>query len=52
MNYVLVQVLKPISRLGGITFGRTTEGFEIPRPDYKKTVESFEEARNLAEPKM
>ncbi|KAI9783102.1 MAG: hypothetical protein M1839_004271 [Geoglossum umbratile] len=44
-------VLKPISRLGGITFCRNTEGFEIPRPDYKKTMESSEEARNLAEPK-
>ncbi|KAJ6111099.1 hypothetical protein N7486_003334 [Penicillium sp. IBT 16267x] len=27
-----LKVLKPISRLGGITYGRTTEVFEIPRP--------------------
>jgi flavin reductase (DIM6/NTAB) family NADH-FMN oxidoreductase RutF len=27
-----LSVLKPISRLGGITYGRTTESFEIPRP--------------------
>ncbi|KAF2714889.1 flavo protein-like protein oxygenase [Pleomassaria siparia CBS 279.74] len=27
-------VLKPISRLGGIAYGRVTESFELPRPDY------------------
>ncbi|PLN83452.1 hypothetical protein BDW42DRAFT_164931 [Aspergillus taichungensis] len=27
-----LKVLKPISRLGGIQYGRTTEAFEIPRP--------------------
>lgn len=27
--------LKPVSRLGGITYGRTILGFEIPRPVYK-----------------
>ncbi|KIX94021.1 uncharacterized protein Z520_10358 [Fonsecaea multimorphosa CBS 102226] len=27
-------VLRPVSRLGGITYGRTTEAFEIPRPKY------------------
>jgi hypothetical protein len=32
------KVLKPISRLGGITYGRTTEGLEIPRPDWEETV--------------
>lgn len=30
------QVLRPISRLGGITYGRVTEGFELLRPDYEK----------------
>ena len=28
--------LKPLSRLGGISYGRTTEGFELPRPDWEK----------------
>ncbi|MCJ1448724.1 MAG: hypothetical protein MMC23_009241 [Stictis urceolatum] len=28
-------VLKPVSRLGGITYGRTTDGYELPRPDYE-----------------
>ena len=32
------QVLRPISRLGGITYGRTTEAFELPRPDFDKDV--------------
>ncbi|KAJ5997918.1 hypothetical protein N7522_009578 [Penicillium canescens] len=29
-----LNVLKPVSRLGGITYGRTTEVIEIPRPQY------------------
>lgn len=32
------QVLRPISRLGGITYGRTTEAFELTRPDFEKDV--------------
>lgn len=32
-----LEVLKPISRLGGISYGRTTETFEIPRPQYTDT---------------
>ena len=27
-----------MSRLGGITYGRTTEAFELPRPDFAKDV--------------
>ncbi|KOS40012.1 hypothetical protein ACN38_g9121 [Penicillium nordicum] len=33
-NVVDLKVLKPISRLGGISYGRTTEAIEIPRPEY------------------
>lgn len=29
-----LNVLKPISRLGGISYGRTTDAIEIPRPQY------------------
>lgn len=29
-----LKVLKPISRLGGISYGRTTEAIEIPRPEF------------------
>lgn len=47
-----LQILKPISRLGGITYGRTVEGFEIPRPDFSKTVANDEEAKKLVKPKV
>ncbi|ORY13350.1 flavo protein-like protein oxygenase [Clohesyomyces aquaticus] len=43
-------VLKPISRLGGITFGRTTEAFEIPRPVYEEVMKDDETAK-LSKPK-
>ncbi|KAJ5158115.1 FMN-binding split barrel-related protein [Penicillium coprophilum] len=33
-NVVDLKVLKPISRLGGISYGRTTEAMEIPRPQF------------------
>lgn len=39
-------VLRPVSRLGGITYGRTTSGFELSRPVYKNEVEK-EEAKGL-----
>ncbi|KAI1768986.1 hypothetical protein GGR53DRAFT_475202 [Hypoxylon sp. FL1150] len=32
------EILKPISRLGGITYGRLTEALEIPRPRFKEDV--------------
>ena len=32
-------ILRPMSRLGGITYGRTTEAIEIPRPDWTEEVE-------------
>lgn len=34
--------LKPIARLGGITYGKVTSGFEIPRPDYLSLKEQYE----------
>lgn len=45
-----MQVLKPISRLGGITFGRVTEAFELPRPAYDEVTKDPEVAK-LAKPK-
>ncbi|PWY90085.1 hypothetical protein BO70DRAFT_359068 [Aspergillus heteromorphus CBS 117.55] len=33
-NLVDLKVLKPISRLGGISYGRTTDALEIPRPQF------------------
>lgn len=35
-NLIDPAVLRPMSRFGGITYGRTTEFFEIPRPDFEK----------------
>lgn len=32
-----LKILKPISRLGGISYGRTTEVMELPRPEFKGT---------------
>ncbi|EUC37761.1 hypothetical protein COCCADRAFT_1421 [Bipolaris zeicola 26-R-13] len=43
-------VLKPISRLGGITYGRTTQAFELPRPDYDEITKD-PEGKKLALPK-
>ncbi|KAF2660006.1 hypothetical protein K491DRAFT_688608 [Lophiostoma macrostomum CBS 122681] len=43
-------VLKPISRFGGITYGRVTEGFELPRPVYDEVIKDPEIAK-LAKPK-
>ena len=37
-NIIDPGVLRPISRLGGIMYGRTTEGVEIPRPDFEDAV--------------
>lgn len=33
-SMVDLKVLKPISRLGGISYGRTTDAMEIPRPQF------------------
>ncbi|KAK5989885.1 hypothetical protein PT974_08147 [Cladobotryum mycophilum] len=33
-----LNVLKPISRLGGITYGRTNEVLELPRPQFEKDL--------------
>ncbi|KAF4634414.1 hypothetical protein G7Y89_g3690 [Cudoniella acicularis] len=51
-NLIDPAILKPMSRLGGITYGRTTDGIELPRPDYAQTVENNEEAKKLLKPKV
>ncbi|KAH6681881.1 hypothetical protein B0J14DRAFT_577384 [Halenospora varia] len=51
-NLIDPAILKPMSRLGGITYGRTTEGIEIPRPDWAETVENNEEVKQLVKPKV
>ena len=46
----VLQVLKPISRLGGISYGRTTQAYELPRPIYDEVTKDPEVAK-LAKPK-
>ena len=49
-NLIDPAVLRPMSRLGGITYGRTVEACEIPRPDYAEKVREGE-AEGLLKPK-
>ncbi|CAK7237316.1 hypothetical protein SBRCBS47491_009934 [Sporothrix bragantina] len=44
-NILDPSVLRPVSRLGGITYGRTVDGFEILRPDFS----TINEADNIEE---
>ena len=50
-NIIDPAVLRPVSRLGGITYGRTLPGFEIPRPDFDKTQEAGK-LEHLVKPKV
>ena len=43
-------VLRPVSRLGGISYGRTAEFFELPRPDFEETRKKGE-LEHLIKPK-
>ena len=40
-------MLRPISRLGGITYGRLTEALELPRPDFERDIGGEEGVRKL-----
>ncbi|KAI1810721.1 FMN-binding split barrel [Poronia punctata] len=37
-NMVATDVLRPVSRLGGIGYGRTVQGVELPRPVFERDV--------------
>ncbi|KAF7553614.1 hypothetical protein G7Z17_g3495 [Cylindrodendrum hubeiense] len=41
-NLVDPEVLRPISRLGGITYGRLTDTVELPRVDFEKDIGGIE----------
>ena len=41
-NIVDPVILRPMSRLGGIMYGRTVEGCELPRPDYEEKLQTGE----------
>jgi len=45
-------VLRPVSRLGGITYGRTTEVFELPRPVLKQEKEQGKVTDDMLKPKV
>lgn len=45
-------VLKPMSRLGGITYGRVVDGLEIPRPVLKVEKEQGKIPDKLLQPKV
>ncbi|KAM0324322.1 hypothetical protein ACHAQA_008099 [Verticillium albo-atrum] len=46
-NMVDADVLRSLGRLGGITYSRTTEGIELTRPDFDKTLgqEGYEQLK-------
>lgn len=43
LNLVDPDVLRPMSRMGGITYGRVIEGMELPRPEWKSVSEEDKE---------
>lgn len=45
-------VLKPIARLGGITYARVQEGFEIPRPVMKEEIKDGKLNEGILKPKI
>lgn len=49
-NLIDPNILRPMSRLGGITYARTLDAIEIPRPDFREQMKS-EAAQTLAKPK-
>ncbi|KAK3322610.1 hypothetical protein B0H66DRAFT_554817 [Apodospora peruviana] len=48
-NMLDPDVLRPIARLGGITYARLGEAFEIPRPDFEKHLGGVEGMKKLKE---
>jgi hypothetical protein len=45
------QVLRPMSRLGGDMYGRTTQLMELNRPDFERDFNGFEGLEKLKEAK-
>lgn len=48
LNNIDISKLKPVSRLGGITYARTVHGYEKPRPDFDKEI-AKDEVKQLLE---
>lgn len=53
-NLIAPDVLRPMSRLGGITYGRTLEAIELPRPVFEKELgmEGYEKLKKADESKI
>lgn len=49
-NFIDPLILRPMSRLGGIMYGRTVEAIELPRLDFGEAMET--EARSLRREKV
>ncbi|CAK3864907.1 related to conserved domain typically associated with flavo oxygenases, DIM6 NTAB family [Lecanosticta acicola] len=49
-NLIDPAILRPVARLGGITYARTLEGMELPRPDWEE-YKNEAEARGIVKPK-
>ncbi|TRX91144.1 hypothetical protein FHL15_007932 [Xylaria flabelliformis] len=49
-NAIAADILRPMGRLGGITYGRITEVIELPRPVFERDVgmEAYEELKKKA----
>lgn len=45
-------ILRPVARLGGITYARTLNGFEIPRPVFRKEKQDGKIDDGLLSPKV
>lgn len=50
MSSNVLQVLRPMARLGGITYSRINEGIELPRPDWNEHKAEAEKL-GLSKPK-
>lgn len=51
-NLIDPAVLKPVARLGGITYARVTNGFEIPRPVMKAEIQKGKLPEDMVKPKI
>jgi len=51
-SLIAPEILRPISRLGGITYARVLEGFEIPRPVLKQEQKEGKLSDDIIKPKV
>ncbi|KAL6823217.1 hypothetical protein V8C40DRAFT_266759 [Trichoderma camerunense] len=46
-NVIDLSILRPISRLGDISYGRMLQAFQIPRPEFEKDLNSIQRFEEL-----